>query len=511
MAPCPTTAIVHLAFPLECVTPVVGGGVEKQTPDTAEALRIPAIRGQLRMWWRALQPEPTDTKPTDKLFHDESALWGGVSGEADGDAKKDTRRSRVVLQVRGASFRADLPAGRHEGSDGRYRALPNWDGGRPMGYGLFPLQLPRETLSRLKTADPPTASVRHGLTFTLEVTVSLRGDLEAAKNDLRQVLGSLWAWIHLGGIGARTTRGFGALNLTLQPLEIAENAAIGLAPKDTHGKHDPKMTREAICNEVKAILEHFQPPARSDDFGSWLESASRAFGCPAKRASRAGYHPRVPAKAWCLGPPRREAKEAHSEGLSMLMDFRQRPGVGRNPGQQRGRPGRSRWPEADTMRRLAISKRRVTFRDHPPKSRDSALSCAPRAAFGMPLHIAFKDRDDEPASGAIVPQYGTRWTSPLRIRPLRCADGRFACMMIYLDQPFPLDHTDESKPATKVAAVLAKQPGRIPECEEQVPVLAKQGQGAEDPIATHLKNNQGDAVLAFFDWLASAYRWERTK
>jgi CRISPR-associated protein Cmr1 len=382
VAPCQTTAIVHLAFPLQCMTPVVGGGVEKQTPDTAEILRIPAIRGQLRMWWRALQPEPTkptDTKPTDKLFHDESALWGGVSGEADGDAKKDTQRSRVVLQVRGATFRADLPAGRHEGSDGRYRALPNWDGGRPMGYGLFPLQLPRETLSRLKTADPPTASVRHGLTFTLEVTVSLRGDLEAAKNDLRQVLGSLWAWIHLGGIGARTTRGFGALSL--DPSEIAKNAAIELIP----GSKLAPTTRDALYDELRRLVNCFEPPKRPDSpaFVEWLQGAAKQFQWPSRGSSqRSGYHPRLPAKGWCLGPPRREAKEAHSEGLAMLMDFRQRPGVGRNPGQQRGRPGRSRWPEADTMRRLALSKRPATFRVHPPKSRDLARSVAPR---GRPL------------------------------------------------------------------------------------------------------------------------------
>ncbi|MCC5691608.1 hypothetical protein, partial [Klebsiella pneumoniae] len=38
--------------------------------------------------------------------------------------------------------------------------------------------------------------------------------------------------------------------------------------------------------------------------------------------------------------------------IDALSKFRQAPNVGRNTGQQANRPGRSRWPEPDAMRRI---------------------------------------------------------------------------------------------------------------------------------------------------------------
>ena len=60
--------------------------------------------------------------------------------------------------------------------------------------------------------------------------------------------------------------------------------------------------------------------------------------------------PRVPAlrdaaNVVLLSTPSPNADEAHKVAVDALRKFRQGPGLGRNPGQQSNRPGRSRWPE----------------------------------------------------------------------------------------------------------------------------------------------------------------------
>ena len=71
------------------MTPMYGGGVEPGKVDRELPIRPGAIRGQLRFWWRLLNPDGRD--PRD-LFRAESALWGGISG-------KGPRAGRVVLHV----------------------------------------------------------------------------------------------------------------------------------------------------------------------------------------------------------------------------------------------------------------------------------------------------------------------------------------------------------------------------------------------------------------------------
>lgn len=491
-----TAAIVHLSFPLKCVTAVVGGGVEKQTPDVVEGLRVPSVRGQLRMWWRAMQPGVTSSR---ELHARESALWGGGGDDGsseDGDG--DSKRSRVILGVTDVDPGIDRPAGRHEGSDGRYKALPNWDGGRAMGYGLFPLQLSQDDRKRHTMRDPPTANVRHGLAFTLHVTVFVRaavgggagdGQVEAAARDqLKQVLGSVWAWVNLGGIGARTTRGFGAL-----ALKTPANFQICVSPLGSKS-----LAAKALEEHLIALLRCFAPPSSAAGVGEWLKNAYGAFGCISNREARNGDYPGLPHRAWASSTQMRAtAQDAHADGLGLLMDFRQAPGVGRRL--NRPRPGRSFWPEADTLRRLAQKRLGVRFRNHQPSSQDDNDNRAPRAAFGMPLLMQFKftDQEDQVANGAIVPKSGDRWTSPLRLRPLRCADGRFVCIMVYLQQSF-----------STVTAVLDRCKS---EHKDEVHVLARGGEGAQRPIATHLQRAGGDAVLAFLDWLAADKGWEVRK
>jgi CRISPR-associated protein Cmr1 len=83
--------LLDVTIGLECITPVIGGGVRAREPDTVDIVRVPGIRGQLRFWWRTLGSEPDPAT----LFANEMRVWGGVSGGADGVAVA----SRVRVSV----------------------------------------------------------------------------------------------------------------------------------------------------------------------------------------------------------------------------------------------------------------------------------------------------------------------------------------------------------------------------------------------------------------------------
>ncbi len=503
---------VSFTLPLECITPVVGGGVESREPDALEGVRLQGIRGQLRAWWRALHRDLPHKELLDQetwvwgaavRAARESRVWGGTGLEQDGEEKPF--RSQVQFAVTVLSGYKDLPAGRYKGSGGRYKSLPEWDGGRAMGYGLFPLQLERKELNALRIANPPTRSVRKHLKFDLEVTVRLseiqdgeaRGAsaIDVARRRVREVLAALWLWVHFGGIGSRTTRGFGALALrsgTSFPLPLTWVPGLSQVKEQAD-----------LETYVRGLLEFFRPPS-SRDLPKWLDRVAPAFEWPGK-GQRQGFHPCLPPKEVLAGRLRTQATAALTDGLGQLMTFRQGPGIGRAPG--RPRPGRSYWPEADTLRRIAVGRRRARFSRHAPVGPDG-YNGAPRAGFGMPLNMPFKDRDDKVADGVFAPRYHNRWPSPLRMRPLRCADG-YVSLMVYLDQPLPPDNNQElSNPGKKVAAILVRF-RNYPEVEKAVPV--RKSEGAAGPICEYLEKAKGDAVDAFFRWLKEERGYSRVK
>jgi CRISPR-associated protein Cmr1 len=105
-----------------------------------------------------------------------------------------------------------------------------------------------------------------------------------------------------------------------------------------------------------------------------------------------------------------DALKAWKEGLSALQQFRQGKGIGRNPGSEPNRPGRSRWPEPDAIRRMTRRNASVHSPEH------SAGNLFPRAQFGLPIIFHFKDPGD-PQDATLKPVGAERMASPLIIRP----------------------------------------------------------------------------------------------
>ena len=167
----------------------------------------------------------------------------------------------------------------------------------------------------------------------------------------KEVLEALRWWASFAGVGARTRRGFGAVKAASDDVELAP------------------VTAEEVRRR-----------------GGWMVS----------------------------GQPESNAIKAWRDAVNMLQRFRQGPDVGRNPGQG-NRPGRSRWPEPDVIRRAAGRHAPM----HEPEHRARGLY--PRAAFGLPIVFHFKDGED-PRDQVLNPVGHDRMASPLILRPW--FDGR---------------------------------------------------------------------------------------
>lgn len=494
--------LLDVEFPLDVITPVIGGGAESLGNDdttrsdhqkvvrraerswAVDPVRVPSIRGQLRFWWRAAQlPVSTasaasgiGTMPSpEALFMNEARTWGGVSlGDKVKASGVDAWPSRVVVSVEVLDPGRVVSAGVHEAGQRGAKAFPRW-AVPSLGYALFPLQWPGEVL-RSSNGPLPTKPWREGVRFKLRVQLLPLAETDKTRraateryglayneeSERQQLLAALWSFIHVGGLGARTRRGFGAFGIRGEPTF--------LTPVD---------------EELRKI---FVPPSGRSNVTSWLQNAWKTLHLHWRTVQGEGLPewPLLHAATLGVGPGLTTARDAHGFLIDALREMRQGPGVGRNPGSQPGRPGRSRWPEADWLKRVTDGSRRW---HHPPAPvREGAGAVAPRAAFGMPIQIQFKDEGDKAAGATIVPTPdGGRWASPMILRPLLCGDGKFVPFVVAFDRR-------PGRGPLRNLTVYAKQ-------NPSYPMASVGSDGAATPIREYLGKRDVDAVEAFMNYL----------
>lgn len=212
--------------------------------------------------------------------------------------------------------------------------------------------------------------------------LSLMASRAAPANLVPELETAIWAWVTFGGYGARTRRGCGALRFEGLP-----------GPRDA----------QDLAEQAARHLVSGQPLA----------------GVPSLSGARV-----------VLGQPSGEPLEAWKTAVGLYSRFRQGPGMGRNSGSSSGHAGRSRWPEADAIRRLSGQHSRGHEPEHP------AGKAFPRADLGAPIIFHFKDAGDPP-DHTLEPrgERAGRMASPVVTRPLALADGKFAPMVLLLSAP----------------------------------------------------------------------------
>lgn len=231
--------------------------------------------------------------------------------------------------------------------------------------------------------------IKEGLRFTLHLRYpdSVQQDVRAA----------LFAWINFGGLGARTRRGCGSLFCRQEDFSA--------------------RTREELFkkrNEIKGSRLFLSESSFDDAMSAWKDSVAtyQAFRQKEYRGSK-------------------HKKQIGKKGKEIEV------------------PGRSRWPEPDSIRRLTGCALRSapagpdpsidTHCHDVPVVPEEVLPAFPRAALGLPIVFHFSDgpfgnprRDRDPGDGTLVPrrrdseergQNLSRMASPIITKAIRVGDS----------------------------------------------------------------------------------------
>lgn len=347
------------------LTYVFGGGVKvnkhERFFDERTPVRAASIRGQLRFWWRACNPSGCST--LQELRQREGEIWGTTS-----------RPSQVVVEV--VRNLREPEKIKVFGDNQR----PISDEMKAIAYAAFPLQVASK--ERKPGVSPGVLFDYGDRRFQLRISYP-----DSVKND---VVTALWAWETFGGLGARTRRGFGAVQRVSPTPDQAEA-------------------------DIEARLRG-------------LDANPRIEGVPSLSGARYHRSPKShtsPLDAW-------------KEGLAHLQRLRQGVKVGRNTSNSGKPAGRSFWPEPDEIRRLT--------RRFSPRHRDSVtdVRAFPRAAFGLPIIFHFQtsgqepDTLREPEDSQLQPagEKVDRFASPLILRPIPSGQKHFLGTLA-LHSPLP--------------------------------------------------------------------------
>lgn len=207
--------------------------------------------------------------------------------------------------------------------------------------------------------------------------VSFELNITCEKQYENDVLNTLKLWTLFGGVGARTRRGTGSL----------------------------------YC---KTLLEQFK---NEEDIAKFIKSLISEGEVIKKYPTLANSLFAV--KSVGHGNP----SSAWKSFLESYGDYRQFP-----PGR-----GRSFWPEPDAIRKIT-----KTYRKHQPNHPDGIWF--PRAAFGMPIQIEFRnDKSDPSGKFNIQPDIGTddRLPSPVILKVIKLSNGNVYQVALVLGQEFP--------------------------------------------------------------------------
>jgi len=341
------------------ITPLYGGGVIPNEADPVTVVRATEVRGHLRFWWRACRGGMFDGN-AEEMWKKENEIWGKAhkKGEEPTLLKETIQIVAAIDPLRQGKLIKPLFMQKRQ---------PTFINGIP-AYAAFPLQPDKEAR---KEPNPHIPDLLKDVYFTLTISYP--------QIHSKDVAAALWAWETFGGLGARTRRGFGALQLLAIDGKSCEMPSV----------YDmERWIRESLSLHVDSGIF-------PDNFPHLSEDIQLVITNPTKD----------PLLAW--------------NGLiDSLRNFRQ----------YRGAMRRTIWPEAKAIRSLLGNEAQ------------SHLRKFPRAAFGLPIIFHFTGAN-APIDNITLKEQGEnkkeeskeRFASPLILRPFLCNDNRAVGLALLLE------------------------------------------------------------------------------
>ena len=412
-------------YQIELITPMYGGGVVAGVVDEEMPVRVTAIRGHLRFWWRLLYGLKLSLND---MREEEAAIFGSTQSA-----------SKLALKVgmpdTCLSLRPMASIEERQEQDGKKKKRIVFEKGKEkLQYAIFPFQGKIGKKGEQDVA-PSLALVNAGFKLFLSFPPKLSADHR------EQVLNSLHGWINFGGLGARTRRGCGALYSKDCAMEGAEN--------------------------ISSLLS----------------------GAPG-------------IETVLMGNVKDDAESAWREMVDFMKQFRQGEEIGRNKGDKT--PGRSRWPEPDTIRRRVEAH----LGRHAPAMQVEGF---PRARFGMPIIFHFKDSDFggkskpdmDPIDTCLRPESSSRMASPVLLSPVKLKNGKVIPVIIFL----------KTRPLGSLLLERSDKEGAYPISVEQIinPKFASYDKSPmgkpEKGSSKEKRSSKGDALEAFRNYLVKERKY----
>ncbi len=333
---------------VETVTPLFLAGAD---PRGAPELRAASIRGALRFWLRALLGGMIGDVNLDALRRAEAAVFGST----------DTGASPVVVRIINLSEHSSVPfselTGRTPGS--RSYRLPG------IAYLFFAARGTQNERER--------KAIPAGSSFELEL--SLRAGAQN-QDALLKAYAALWLLTHLGGLGARSRRGAGSLQVT----RVHENVLNSTLP--------PLEVRASTAKELQTALQEGLSRLRESVDGR------ASVGCPSHFDV---LHPDA-CKIWVVDKEFGSWQEALDAIGQRMQQFRNR-----------------RQSDYQNVKN-AVQGQNLT-------------QPVERAAFGLP--IVFYYPSLRGAKGTLEGEHHSRRASPLFIHVTRLANGKYVLVLTF--------------------------------------------------------------------------------
>jgi CRISPR-associated protein Cmr1 len=334
-------AVLHL----ETVTPLFLGGAD---PRGEPELRVASFRGALRFWLRALLGGMIGDKNLDALHQAEAAVLGST----------ETGASPVVVRIQNLSGGAPIP----------FSAIGS--GKQALAYLFF--------ATRGTQNEPERKAIPAGSSFELEL--SLRTGTQD-RDALPKAYAALWLLTHLGGLGARSRRGAGSLQVT----RVQGNAPNLALPSLEIRASTPKQLQTELQEGLSKLRKS--------------TGGTASVGCPSRFDV---LHPDV-CKVWVVDKEFSSWEEALDAIGQRMQQFRSR-----------------RAPDYQNVKN-AVQGKHLT-------------QPIERAAFGLP--IVFYYRSLKGAKGTLEGERHDRRASPLFIHVTRLSNRKYALVLTFFQAQF---------------------------------------------------------------------------
>ena len=311
-------------------------------------LRTSSLRGALRYWLRALisEQDVAQLREAEGRIFGRTGKGGGASSVTVRAAKDSTMETRTVDQM--------------------LQGYPKPQQGHPLPgihYALFSMKANND--------QPARAALTGAFQFTL-----MRRPGVFSSQPMRRAYAALWCLTHLGSVGARSRRGFGALQVSAGTLR-------------------PSWAKDLPPLDVSADT----PQALHDEIEQGLSQIRHVLGLQSASFTSSGYDMLAPGacRIFVLDRTFTSALDAVHAAVGALAVYRH-------------------LLQPD----YAVVKTAMTG--------GPLSSPVQRAAFGLPIVFGFHD---VPGRRPLEAGKIRRRSSPLWIRPVRLADGNFAVVLVF--------------------------------------------------------------------------------